>query len=173
MGKCIKCGKPTSLNSDLCGFCKITPIKEIVEEKRVEPKKVFKEYDKVKVVVKKQEVEKSFDRYDDVKVVEKKKKSDTDVDTILSVRSLMDSSNSYSYGIGLSIGKMFSPIMIGGIIALIYLTMFGSIESSLNKELFNPSVLNMMNLIPLVLVGAAIVGIISVAFGISGSEGRF
>jgi len=47
------------------------------------------------------------------------------------------------------------------------LTVYGQVQANLNMDMFDAGVVNLINLIPLVLVGAAIIGIIIVAFRLS------
>jgi len=58
-------------------------------------------------------------------------------------------------------------VAIATLVFLIVLTVYGQVQSSLNTAVFSAGVVNLINLIPLVLVGAAIIGIIVVAFRLS------
>jgi len=58
-------------------------------------------------------------------------------------------------------------VAIATLVFLIVLTVYGQVQSSLNLAVFSAGVVNLINLIPLVLVGAAIIGIIVVAFRLS------
>jgi hypothetical protein len=58
-------------------------------------------------------------------------------------------------------------VAIATLVFLIVLTVYGQVQSSLNTSVFSAGVVNLINLIPLVLVGAAIIGIIVVAFRLS------
>ena len=58
-------------------------------------------------------------------------------------------------------------IAIATLVFLIVLTVYGQVQSSLNMSVFSSGVQNLINLIPLVLVGSAIIGIIVVAFRLS------
>jgi len=58
-------------------------------------------------------------------------------------------------------------VAIATLVFLIVLTVYGQVQSSLNTAVFSTGVVNLINLIPLVLVGAAIIGIIVVAFRLS------
>jgi len=58
-------------------------------------------------------------------------------------------------------------VAIATLVFLIVLTVYGQVQSSLNLLVFDVGVRNLINLIPLVLVGAAIIGIIVVAFRLS------
>ena len=61
-----------------------------------------------------------------------------------------------------------SGIAIATLVFLIILTIYGQVASSLNTSLIGSAgVTNLINLIPLVLVGAAIIGIITMAFRLS------
>ena len=58
-------------------------------------------------------------------------------------------------------------VAIATLVFLIVLTVYGQVQASLNILVFDVGVRNLINLIPLVLVGAAIIGIIVVAFRLS------
>ena len=58
-------------------------------------------------------------------------------------------------------------VAIATLVFLIVLTVYGQVQSNLNMLVFDAGVRNLINLIPLVLVGAAIIGIIVVAFRLS------
>jgi hypothetical protein len=58
-------------------------------------------------------------------------------------------------------------VAISTLVFLIVLTVYGQVQASLNMDAFSPGVTNLIDLIPLVLVGAAIIGIIVVAFRLS------
>lgn len=58
-------------------------------------------------------------------------------------------------------------VAIATLVFLIVLTVYGQVQASLNTAVFDAGVVNLINLIPLVLVGAAIIGIIVVAFRLS------
>jgi hypothetical protein len=58
-------------------------------------------------------------------------------------------------------------VAIATLVFLIVLTVYGQVQSSLQLNVFTSGVQNLINLIPLVLVGAAIIGIIIVAFRLS------
>ena len=59
-------------------------------------------------------------------------------------------------------------VAIATLVFLIVLTVYGQVVYSLNaSNVFTPGVVNLINLIPLVLVGAAIIGIVIVAFRLS------
>jgi hypothetical protein len=58
-------------------------------------------------------------------------------------------------------------VAIATLVFLIVLTVYGQVQASLNMDVFSEGVSNLINLIPLVLVGAAIIGIIVVAFRLS------
>ena len=58
-------------------------------------------------------------------------------------------------------------VAIATLVFLIVLTVYGQVQASLNMDVFDDGVENLINLIPLVLVGAAIIGIIVVAFRLS------
>ena len=58
-------------------------------------------------------------------------------------------------------------VAIATLVFLIVLTVYGQVSSNLNTAVFSSGVTNLINLIPLVLVGAAIIGIIVVAFRLS------
>lgn len=60
-----------------------------------------------------------------------------------------------------------AAVAIATLVFLIVLTIYGQVDSSLNKTVFSTGVQNLIDLIPLVLVGSAIVGIVVVAFRIS------
>ena len=63
--------------------------------------------------------------------------------------------------------SVISGIAISALVFLIVLTVYGQVDSALNKVPFTSGVQNLITLIPLVLVGAAIIGIISMAFRMS------
>ena len=58
-------------------------------------------------------------------------------------------------------------VAIATLVFLIVLTVYGQVQSSLNTDVFSAGVVNLINLIPLVLVGSAIVGIVVVSFRLS------
>jgi len=58
-------------------------------------------------------------------------------------------------------------VAIATLVFLIVLTVYGQVQASLNLLAFDVGTRNLINLIPLVLVGAAIVGIVVVAFRMS------
>jgi len=58
-------------------------------------------------------------------------------------------------------------VAIATLVFLIVLTVYGQVSAQLNTAVFSTGVVNLINLIPLVLVGAAIIGIIVVAFRLS------
>jgi hypothetical protein len=58
-------------------------------------------------------------------------------------------------------------VAIATLVFLIVLTIYGQVSSSLNTSVFSTGVVSLINLIPLVLVGAAIIGIVVVAFRLS------
>jgi len=58
-------------------------------------------------------------------------------------------------------------VAIATLVFLIVLTVYGQVQANLNMDMFGAGVINLINLIPLVLVGAAIIGIIVVAFRLS------
>lgn len=60
-----------------------------------------------------------------------------------------------------------AAVAIAALVFLIVLTIYGQVDASLNKAVFSTGVQNLIDLIPLVLVGAAIVGIVVVAFRIT------
>ena len=60
-----------------------------------------------------------------------------------------------------------AAVAIAALVFLIVLTIYGQEDASLNKAVFTTGVQNLINLIPLVLVGAAIIGIVVVAFRIA------
>lgn len=61
-----------------------------------------------------------------------------------------------------------AAVAIATLVFLIVLVIYGQVSSSLNTEQFSSSVQSLIALIPLVLVGAAIIGIVVVAFRLSG-----
>ena len=65
-----------------------------------------------------------------------------------------------SSGMGVS---SIAGIAVASMVFLIVLTVYGSIQSTLNTSVFSAGTANLINLIPLVLVGAAIIGIIVTA----------
>lgn len=62
---------------------------------------------------------------------------------------------------------VFVGLTIAALVFLIILTIYGTVQSSLNTTPFSNGVKNLINLIPLVLVGVVIVGIIALAFRMS------
>jgi len=58
-------------------------------------------------------------------------------------------------------------VAIATLVFLIVLVIYGQVQSSLNTSVFSTGVTNLINLIPLVLVGSAIISIIIVAFKLS------
>lgn len=62
---------------------------------------------------------------------------------------------------------LISGLAIAALVFLIVLTVYGQVQSNLNTTPFSNGVVNLINLIPLVLVGAVIIGIISMAFRMS------
>lgn len=61
-----------------------------------------------------------------------------------------------------------AAVAIATLVFLIVLVIYGQVSSSLNTSQFSSSVQSLIDLIPLVLVGAAIIGIVVVAFRLSG-----
>lgn len=62
-------------------------------------------------------------------------------------------------------GQMqIAGVAIAVLVFLIVLTVYGSVSSALNIAQFSTAVQTLIGLIPLVLVGAAIIGIVVVAF---------
>lgn len=57
-----------------------------------------------------------------------------------------------------------AAVAIATLVFLIVLVVYGQVQSNLNTTPFSSGVVSLINLIPLVLVGAAIIGIIVVAF---------
>ena len=57
-----------------------------------------------------------------------------------------------------------SSVAIATLVFLIVLTIYGQVSSNLNTAPFTAGVVNLINLIPLVLVGSAIIGIVAIAF---------
>ena len=57
-----------------------------------------------------------------------------------------------------------SLVAISTLVFLIVLTIYGQVSASLNTAPFTSGVVNLINLIPLVLVGSAIVGIVALSF---------
>lgn len=60
-----------------------------------------------------------------------------------------------------------AAVAIATLVFLIVLTIYGQVDASLNKTVFSTGVQNLINLIPLVLVGSAIVGIVALAFRVT------
>jgi hypothetical protein len=58
-------------------------------------------------------------------------------------------------------------IAIATLVFLIVLVIYGNVQTSLNTAVFSSGVTNLIDLIPLVLVGSAIISIIIVAFRLS------
>ena len=58
-------------------------------------------------------------------------------------------------------------VAIATLVFLVVLVVYGQVTTSLNTEVFSDGVQNLITLIPLVLVGAAIISIIVVAFKLS------
>ena len=57
-----------------------------------------------------------------------------------------------------------AAVAIATLVFLIVLTIYGQVHASLNLNVFTSGVQSLIDLIPLVLVGAAIIGIVVVAF---------
>lgn len=57
-----------------------------------------------------------------------------------------------------------SNVAIATLVFLIVLTIYGQVSSNLNTDPFSTGVVSLINLIPLVLVGSALIGIVAVAF---------
>lgn len=57
-----------------------------------------------------------------------------------------------------------AAVAIATLVFLIVLTIYGQVQQSLNLAVFSTGVQSLINLLPLVLVGAAIIGIVVVAF---------
>ncbi len=57
-----------------------------------------------------------------------------------------------------------SGVAIATLVFLIVLTIYGQVSSSLNTAVFDAGVVSLIDLIPLVLVGSALIGIVAVAF---------
>jgi len=60
-----------------------------------------------------------------------------------------------------------SAVAISTLVFLIVLVIYGSVTASLNTSVFDAGVVSLINLIPLVLVGSALIGIVAVAFRLS------
>lgn len=60
-----------------------------------------------------------------------------------------------------------AAVAIATLVFLIVLVIYGQVQTSLNTDVFSSGVTNLINLIPLVLVGSAIISIIIVAFRLS------
>ena len=60
-----------------------------------------------------------------------------------------------------------ASVAIATLVFLIVLVVYGEVTGALNLLVFSSGVQSLINLIPLVLVGAAIVGIVVVAFRLS------
>lgn len=60
-----------------------------------------------------------------------------------------------------------AAVAIATLVFLIVLVIYGQVQTSLNTDVFSSGVTNLINLIPLVLVGSAIISIIIVAFKLS------
>ena len=60
-----------------------------------------------------------------------------------------------------------AAVAISVLVFLIVLTIYGQVQSALNLAVFSSGVQSLITLIPLVLVGAAIIGIVVVAFRMS------
>jgi len=58
-------------------------------------------------------------------------------------------------------------VAIATLVFLVVLVVYGQVTTSLNTAVFSTGVQNLITLIPLVLVGAAIISIIVVAFKLS------
>lgn len=58
-------------------------------------------------------------------------------------------------------------VAIATLVFMIVLVVYGQVTTALNTSVFTAGVQNLIALIPLVLVGAAIIGIIVVAFRLS------
>lgn len=58
-------------------------------------------------------------------------------------------------------------VAVATLVFLVVLTIYGSVQTELNMAVFSAGVQNLINLIPLVLVGAAIVAIVVTAFRLS------
>jgi hypothetical protein len=61
-----------------------------------------------------------------------------------------------------------AAVAIATLVFLIVLTIYGQVDTALNKEPFTAGVRSLINLIPLVLVGSAIIGVVVVAFRMAG-----
>ena len=178
MGKCSKCGKPTSEGSDLCGFCKISATGKKKESTSMQnattviDNENFSSYDDVKAS------DKRVNKKKDDKVSERK--SFTSSESAFSkydvvekaVKEVETTETSYS-GSGFGGVSAISGIAVATLMFLIVLTVYGQVSSSLNTAVvgssFGPGVMNLINLVPLILVGAAIIGIITMAFRLSSS----
>jgi len=179
MGKCIKCGKPAAEESDFCGFCKVSSsnkdkTKELINNNA--------DLQSATVVID----NKKFSNYDDVKQIDKrltKKKSKSGVpvytDPALDKSKLAKSSFSkydnvvvttetkegdYSSGVSFGGAGAIAGVSISVIVFLIMLTVFSQVSSSLNTSMMGATTQNLIGIIPLILVGAAIVGIITMTF---------
>jgi hypothetical protein len=56
-----------------------------------------------------------------------------------------------------------TAVAISVLVFLIVLTVYGQVDSALNKTVFSTAVQNLINQIPLVLVGAALIAIVVAA----------
>jgi len=180
MGKCSKCGKPTSEGSDLCGFCKINSTgkkKESTSSNAVEMQNAttvinnenFSSYDDVKASDKRVNKKKD-DKVSERKTVASNKSAFSKYDVVeKAVKEITTTETSYS-GSGFGGVSAISGVAVATLVFLIVLTVYGQVSSSLNTSALGPSsgaIMNLMNLLPLVLVGAAIIGIITMAFRLS------
>lgn len=173
MGKCKVCGRPTSDNSELCGFCKVSDKKPIIkdEKKKIDSVVIDK---KEKILNQKSSV---FEKYDDVMntpLIKKdiKKKSETKK-SVFSVYDDVDKSLKSTHSSNISIpGVKIPGVKIPGVNSVISifvvvfafvvtLSISANVQSALNTSVMPATVHSMVSLIPLVLVGAGIIGVIT------------
>ena len=65
---------------------------------------------------------------------------------------------------GLPSAFPIAGIAMAALVGLVMLTVYGQVSTAMNTSTFSTPVVNLINLVPLVLVGAIIIGIISMAF---------
>jgi len=63
--------------------------------------------------------------------------------------------------------SQIAGIAIAALVFLVVLVIYGQVQTAMNINVFGAGVQNLINLIPLVLVGSVLVGIIIMAFKLS------
>jgi len=171
LSECSKCGRPTTDGEELCGFCIVNKTRKepiISSEKKIEETKSteeFSKYDEVvkKKIKKKKVIDSNFAKYD----VVTKAMSENEKSSSSTTHTLDNTDVSNKNLVSIDSPVSMAGIAIATLMFLIVLTVYGQVQATINTSVFDSGVENLINLIPLVLVGAIIIGIISVGFRLS------